>query len=154
MVAGVAAENPHGGAADDGLKIAEMRHVRIAFIADARWYVRPVGPGIRVVGCHVVGLVGGESYTATRGMSVMCRDSVGEIVSGRWRHDGGQRSILLAPRTDRADTAQVYSGAALSPRAVVSLVTNDAATITTVIKPSTSVQMALISGFTPSRTSE
>lgn len=98
-------------------------------------------------------LLEGESYTATRGMSEMCRDSVGEIVSGRWRHDGGQQSTLLTSGTNGA-TAQVYSGAALSPRAVVSLVTNDAATITTVINPSTSVQMALISGFTPSRTSE
>ena len=58
VVAGVAAENPHGGAADDGLKIAEMRHVSIAFVAGARWHVRPVGRGIRIVGCHVVGLVG------------------------------------------------------------------------------------------------
>ena len=47
-----------------------------------------------------------------------------------------------------------YSGAALSPRALDSFVANDAATITTVINASTSVQMALISGFTPSRTSE
>ena len=47
-----------------------------------------------------------------------------------------------------------YSGAALSPRALVSFEARDATTITTAIKPITSVQIALISGFTPSRTSE
>ncbi len=47
-----------------------------------------------------------------------------------------------------------YSGAALSPRAFESLEANDATTITTAISAITSAQMALISGFTPSRTSE
>jgi hypothetical protein len=47
-----------------------------------------------------------------------------------------------------------YSGAALSPLALVSFETSDATTITTAISPITSVQMALISGFTPNRTSE
>ena len=60
MVAGIAAEYPHGGAADDGLEIAEMRHGRMAFVAGARWHVRAIGRGIRIVGCHVVGLVGGK----------------------------------------------------------------------------------------------
>jgi hypothetical protein len=50
--------------------------------------------------------------------------------------------------------ADAYSGAALLPRAFVSLEASEATTITTAIKPITSVQMALISGFTPSRTSE
>ncbi len=47
-----------------------------------------------------------------------------------------------------------YNGAALSPRALDSFEANDATTMTTAINPITSVQMALISGFTPSRTSE
>ncbi len=47
-----------------------------------------------------------------------------------------------------------YSGAALSPRVLESLEASDATTITTAISPITSVQMALISGFTPNRTSE
>lgn len=47
-----------------------------------------------------------------------------------------------------------YSGAALSPRELVSFETSEATTITTAIKAITSVQMALISGFTPNRTSE
>lgn len=48
----------------------------------------------------------------------------------------------------------VYSGAALSPREFDSFPTSDATTITTAIRPTTSAQMALISGFTPSLTSE
>jgi hypothetical protein len=48
----------------------------------------------------------------------------------------------------------IYNGAALSPRALDSFEANDATTMTTAINPITSVQMALISGFTPSRTSE
>jgi hypothetical protein len=47
-----------------------------------------------------------------------------------------------------------YNGAALSPRAFDSFEASDAITMTTAIKAITSVQMALISGFTPSRTSE
>jgi hypothetical protein len=47
-----------------------------------------------------------------------------------------------------------YSGAALSPRELVSFEASDATTITAAISPITRVQMALISGFTPSRTSE
>ena len=47
-----------------------------------------------------------------------------------------------------------YSGAALSPFARDSFETSEATTITTAIKAITSVQIALISGFTPSRTSE
>ena len=47
-----------------------------------------------------------------------------------------------------------YSGAALSPRALDSFEANEATTITTAISAITSVQIALISGFTPSRTSE
>ena len=53
-----------------------------------------------------------------------------------------------------AQATNPYNGAALSPRALVSLENSDAATITSAIRPITSVQMALISGFTPSRTSE
>ncbi|MFH1343056.1 MAG: hypothetical protein ABIL01_17905 [Pseudomonadota bacterium] len=60
VVAGVAAEDPHGGAADDGLEIAEMRHGRTAFVADARWNVRTIGRGNRIGGCHEVGLAGRE----------------------------------------------------------------------------------------------
>src|ERR1700724_937582 len=47
-----------------------------------------------------------------------------------------------------------YSGAALSPRPLVSFETSEATTMTAAINPITSVQMALISGFTPSLTSE
>jgi hypothetical protein len=47
-----------------------------------------------------------------------------------------------------------YNGAALSPRAFVSFETSEAATMTAAINAITRVQMALISGFTPSRTSE
>ncbi len=47
-----------------------------------------------------------------------------------------------------------YKGAALSPRSLDSFEASEATTITTAIKPMTSVQIALISGFTPSRTSE
>jgi hypothetical protein len=56
-------------------------------------------------------------------------------------------------RTIGSQITEAYSGAALSPRALVSFETSEATTITTAIKPITSVQMALISGFTPSRTS-
>jgi hypothetical protein len=61
MVAGIAAEYPHGGAADDGLKVAQMRHISIAFIADARWHVRAIGRGNRIGGCHESALLNGES---------------------------------------------------------------------------------------------
>ena len=47
-----------------------------------------------------------------------------------------------------------YSGAALSPCELESFEAKDAATITTAISAITRVQIALISGFTPSRTSE
>jgi hypothetical protein len=47
-----------------------------------------------------------------------------------------------------------YNGAALSPRVLDSFEANDASTMTTAIRPITSVHIALISGFTPSRTSE
>ena len=47
-----------------------------------------------------------------------------------------------------------YNGAALSPCALDSFEANDASTITTEINPITMVQIALISGFTPRRTSE
>ena len=50
--------------------------------------------------------------------------------------------------------ARSYSGAALSPRALDSFEASDATTMTTAISPITSVQIALISGCTPSRTSE
>jgi hypothetical protein len=64
VVAGIAPKNPHGAAADDGLEIAEMRHVRIAFVADARRDVRTVGQGNRIGGCHGVDLVewGGKCH--------------------------------------------------------------------------------------------
>jgi hypothetical protein len=48
----------------------------------------------------------------------------------------------------------VHNGAALSPRSLDSFEATEAETITTAMKPITIVQMALISGFTPSRTSE
>jgi hypothetical protein len=47
-----------------------------------------------------------------------------------------------------------YSGAALSPRELDNFAAKEAAVMTTAIKAITSVQMALISGFTPNRTSE
>ena len=47
-----------------------------------------------------------------------------------------------------------YSGTALSPRPRESFEANDASTIIAVIKAIARVQMALISGFTPNRTSE
>jgi hypothetical protein len=47
-----------------------------------------------------------------------------------------------------------YNGAALLPRASESFEASDATTMTTAISAITSVQIALISGFTPSRTSE
>ena len=47
-----------------------------------------------------------------------------------------------------------YSGAALSPCELDSFEANEAITITTAISAITMVQIALISGFTPSRTSE
>ena len=50
--------------------------------------------------------------------------------------------------------APSYSGAAFSPRTPDSFEASEAATITIAIRPIASVQIALISGFTPSRTSE
>ena len=47
-----------------------------------------------------------------------------------------------------------YRGAALSPLALDSFETSDASTMTPAITAIAIVQMALISGFTPSRTSE
>src|SRR5882757_9955735 len=47
-----------------------------------------------------------------------------------------------------------YSGAALSACELDSFEANEAATITTAMNAITMVQIALISGFTPSRTSE
>jgi hypothetical protein len=47
-----------------------------------------------------------------------------------------------------------HNGAALSPRVPLSFEASEATTITTAINPITSVQIALISGFTPNRTSE
>ncbi len=67
---------------------------------------------------------------------------------------GTTSSDYAFARTVGAQMTEAYSGAALSPRAFVSFETSEATTITTAIKPITSVQMALISGFTPSRTSE
>ena len=68
------------------------------------------------------------------------------------------RELGAVRRPQRHETslaaAAAYSGAALSPRALDNFVTNAAATMTSAIDPSTSVQMALISGLTPSRTSE
>ena len=51
-------------------------------------------------------------------------------------------------------TAATDSGATVSLRALDSFEASEATTITTAIKAITSVQIALISGFTPSRTSE
>ena len=47
-----------------------------------------------------------------------------------------------------------YSGAALSPCELDSFEASEAITITTAMNAITMVQIALISGFTPSRTSE
>ena len=47
-----------------------------------------------------------------------------------------------------------YSGAALSPCELDSFEASEAITITTAISAITMVQIALISGFTPNRTSE
>jgi hypothetical protein len=52
------------------------------------------------------------------------------------------------------ERSTLYNGAALSPRALDSFDASDAATITTAINPMISVHIALISGFTPRRTSE
>ena len=60
---------------------------------------------------------------------------------------------LVIPTPARGDV-RPYSGAALSPRALDSFEASEAITMTTAISAITSVQMALISGFTPSRTSE
>jgi hypothetical protein len=54
----------------------------------------------------------------------------------------------------RPGMTENYNGAALSRRALDSFATSEATTITTAISAITSVQMALISGLTPSRTSE
>src|SRR5206468_12219334 len=51
-------------------------------------------------------------------------------------------------------TAATYKGATVSLRALDSFEASGATTMTTAIKAITSVQIALISGFTPSRTSE
>ena len=51
-------------------------------------------------------------------------------------------------------TAATYSGATVSLRALDSFEASEATTMITAIKAITSVQIALISGFTPSRTSE
>jgi hypothetical protein len=59
-------------------------------------------------------------------------------------------SLSLLAMTGR----EVYNGAALSPRALDSFATSDATTMTTAMKPMTSAEIALISGFTPRRTSE
>ena len=55
---------------------------------------------------------------------------------------------------ERLRMTTTHNGAALSPRALDSFVTSEATTMTAAITAITSVQMALISGFTPSRTSE
>ncbi len=86
------------------------------------------------------------------------------------RPDRGRREILilvrLSERTVRMGFASLYpsyttnlrnapyNGAALLPCVLDSFEASDATTITTAIRPTTSVQIALISGFTPSRTSE
>ncbi len=49
---------------------------------------------------------------------------------------------------------QAYNGAALSLLRLDSFEANEASMMTTAIRPITIVQIALISGFTPSRTSE
>jgi hypothetical protein len=53
-----------------------------------------------------------------------------------------------------AHVTVVYNGAAVSPRVLESFEANEATTITAAIKAITRVQIALISGFTPSLTSE
>jgi hypothetical protein len=83
-----------------------------------------------------------EHRSQKKGRSVWVPAPVRNCALGR---DDDERT----PRRERP-----YSGAALSPRALESLEANDATTITQAISPITSVQMALISGFTPSRTSE
>jgi hypothetical protein len=67
-----------------------------------------------------------------------------------------QHGAAAARRCDRRRAAQLtrYSGAALSPCELDSFEANEAATITTAMNAITMVQIALISGFTPSRTSE
>src|SRR6266487_3674395 len=66
-----------------------------------------------------------------------------------WRHVFGGFGHFFSSRL-----LGYYSGAALSPCTLDSLEANDANVITTAISAITMVQMALISGFTPSRTSE
>ena len=57
-----------------------------------------------------------------------------------------QREYRMAP--------PAHSGTAFSPCRLESFEANDATVITTAISAITMVQMALISGFTPNRTSE
>jgi hypothetical protein len=63
-------------------------------------------------------------------------------------------SPAMTKSGERLGMTTTHNGAALSPRALDSFVASEATTMTTAIRAITSVQMALISGFTPSRTSE
>jgi hypothetical protein len=67
----------------------------------------------------------------------------------------GEYSQLAAEQSREAITSsKSHSGAALSPCELDSFEANEASTITTAMSAITIVQIALISGFTPSRTSE
>ena len=77
------------------------------------------------------------------------------LKSGKERGDRLREALKPASHAPRGFQAgRPYNGAALSPRALDSFEASDAITMTTAIKAITSVQMALISGLTPSRTSE
>ncbi len=78
----------------------------------------------------------------------------GIAVAARWSGRRNSQSSRRISWASRVGDGSVYSGAALSPRALEIFEASEATTITTAIRPTTSVQMALISGFTPSRTSE
>jgi len=69
--------------------------------------------------------------------------------AARSRRYVGEQSGRFAPRNDGD-----YSGAALLACELESFEASEAITITTAISAITMVQIALISGFTPSRTSE
>lgn len=70
----------------------------------------------------------------------------GNVTCPAGRSDAAEPSIDLKPAA--------YSGAALFPSELDSFDASEAITITTAISAITMVQIALISGFTPSRTSE
>ena len=73
---------------------------------------------------------------------------------GDLHHPHYRRHGVWVPAFAGTTLRDHQSGAALSPRELVSLETSEATTMTTAIRAITRVQMALISGFTPSRTSE